>query len=424
MTPTYRLTIIVLSALFSLATGVILVNMNFVAISELLVLFLLLTRVTSNVPHTSVLLTFTPNEIVVYENETFTTTLLVKNYGPQLSQLEIFYHVPPDILKMSESNILFVNIPATGQITQSLVFTARTLGVYRIGPIRISSFDTFRFFAESDEKYVYLTVKVFPKLQYPKELVIKPKITKNWPGETVTRKVGLGMEFFSIREYIPGDQIKRINWKASARSGKLMANQYMSELGGDVVIAVDLRNQAVISLNGESTDIYSRRAAGTLSYKLLRDRNRVGMIILGENLVKIPPGFGKRQLDRILSALISTETGGVWEIENLQKFISLFFPKLVYIIAISPLTDHKSYNAILAIALKGYPVLLISPSPLPKSVSANSHYEEIGKKLLAVERTLKLNSLRKYMTVIDWDTERRLSEVVQAELIERRVRTL
>jgi len=58
-------------------------------------------------------------------------------------------------------------------------------------------------------------------------------------GEHPARTSGEGIEFFGVREYVPGDRQRSINWAASTRRGRLQVNTFAAERSQDVVLLVD-----------------------------------------------------------------------------------------------------------------------------------------------------------------------------------------
>src|SRR5881398_2737269 len=94
----------------------------------------------------------------------------------------------------------------------------------------------------------------------------------------VERKIGT--EFYSMRKYVPGDDPKRINWKASARQNELIVNETEAERITDVMVVLDTD----VTIFEEAEDeLFERgiRAAASMASLLLRQGNRVGLILQG-----------------------------------------------------------------------------------------------------------------------------------------------
>ena len=63
-------------------------------------------------------------------------------------------------------------------------------------------------------------------------------------GTHLTRHVGRGVEYGNIRSYVPGDQLRTVNWPVSARRGSLHVTERLSERAADVVVLVDTHDAA------------------------------------------------------------------------------------------------------------------------------------------------------------------------------------
>jgi uncharacterized protein (DUF58 family) len=139
------------------------------------------------------------------------------------------------------------------------------------------------------------------------------------------------------------------------------------------------------------------------------------MIVVGDRLDKIRPAFGRRQFDRILTALTETRVGNTWEIGNLAGYVSLFFSRMTQIILITPLLDEKAFRAVADVSARGYEVLVISPSLIGVEArnADDRRINRIARDLVRLERQTKITMLRKHAVVVDWRVDEPLSEVLQ-----------
>lgn len=412
-------------AMLSLGAGIILSNSSVILISVPLVAYLVVSILFSSEQHprddsTKILINRIIDKNSIYEDETSLVRVDIVNQGSKINFLEVYDLLPVGLGINSGSNHQIVNLGSGDRFSFSYTVRPKVYGFYNIGPTLVRSTDIQGTIAnEKVFESVASTLRVVPKIGYVPKINIRPKRTKNWPGEILRRTQGSGMEFYSLRDYDLGDPVKRINWKASSKTDEqLYTNQFMSELGGDTIIAVDARSVAEIGTPFVSTLTYSIRAAAIVAYRLLRDRNRVGMIVLGSMLEKVFPGFGKRQFDKILVALSMTKPSDIWEIRAIGTYLSQFFSTLVQIVFITPLTDDKSFDSIIDIARRGYRVLVISPSPIDVEKVAFKHNTNepnylVAERLLRVKRENRLNQLRRVAVVVDWDVSLPLNQALQ-----------
>ena len=389
------------------------------------VLYLVLVRLLARSPHLDLTVGRLAMNQTVYEGEVARLSLTIDNEGPNIDFLEVVDTIPEGLRLVEGTNHIFASLQEGGHLEVAYAVSAKSFGVYTIGPIRARSLDVSGLLVEERAMDSHVDLKVYPEVQYIRKVQIEPRNPRNWPGEILTRKAGVGTEFYGVRPYSPSDALRRINWKASSRSSDLLTNQFMGEFGGDTIIVLDVRSVSVLGALHESTVTYGTRAAAVLAYRLLRDRNRVGMIALGDRLVKIRPGFGRRQFDRLLTGMVTVKPGNIWEIGNLPGYLSLFFSRMTQIVVVTPLIDDESYEVVAGISEKGYPVLVVSPSPFEFESGGRKYVrvERIAEGLARLERDTKLMSLREYAGVIDWNVKEPLSKALrQANIVRARAR--
>ena len=250
-------------------------------------------------------------------------------------------------------------------------------------------------------------VIVAPFMESVARTQLGPRRTRPWFGHVASRQIGTGSEFWGIREYIPGDDVRRINWKSSARLDRLFSNEYEGERSGDVVILLDARRESAIGTTAENTVEYGVRAALGVAEYVLASKNRVGLIVQREVLDWVPPAFGRKQLYRILDHLIHVRVGGEWPFPYVTWVLTRYFPRDALVVLISPLTDRASLDAVTDLVAHGYDVAILSPSPLEveKRFLRPSTAESVAYRVLVMERQNLVAQLRRIAQVVDWDPQ-------------------
>ncbi len=251
-------------------------------------------------------------------------------------------------------------------------------------------------------------LRIYPKIEYIRKLKIKPRKTRSILGDYPSRMKGPGIEFTDIREYSPGDDMRFINWKATARRNKLMVNEYESERTGDTVILLDVRRFLKGAEEYEDLLNASVRAAATLATYLSRTRSRVGFVVLGNTVDWIYPTYGKRAMYLILDRLLHLRSEKISRLTfDYGKFIvSRFFPPNSFVILISPLLSWDIDDSIVELLAKGYDVLVISPTLIGGG-------EDVASKILKAEREVRLRRIRMYGRVVDWNIEYPLTSILK-----------
>lgn len=128
-------------------------------------------------------------------------------------------------------------------------------------------------------------------------------------GMKKIRKLGNTMEFEQIKEYVPGDDIRSINWKATSKRNQLMVNQYQDERAQRVYMLIDMGRTMQMPFNGLSLLDYSINAVMALSHIILKKSDRAGMMTFSkktENKVFAENRPG--QLKKISQSLYNVQT--------------------------------------------------------------------------------------------------------------------
>jgi uncharacterized protein (DUF58 family) len=363
--------------------------------------------------------------IRIREGESTRVRLTVRNHGSSsISMLQIADHIPPELRGRNTNSGFTVTLSPGESKDTYYEITASVFGVYEIGPITLTAQDSVGVFGSRGGVRSYAEVFVFPETtEKLTHFSIRPRKTKSWPGEIVARRTGTGMDYHNIRQFMPGDSVKRINWRASARvvqpSDSLLVNEYAAEVGADVLIIVDAGGLSDSASGSESIFRFTAKAAISIAERLIRDRNRVGLLTTGMNPTRIPPGSGKRQFERIALSLLRLKPGESdirWWVE---RSMNLFFPNVYQVIFVSALASSNSASAAAEIArYSNRDVIIVSPNPvefsLSRSKERNSREQRIAKKLAQIERRIKMERLsRRNVVVVDWTTSASLEEVLE-----------
>jgi uncharacterized protein (DUF58 family) len=210
--------------------------------------------------------------------------------------------------------------------------------------------------------------------RYPPELHRIPSIrllrTVPLPGETRSRAIGDSGEFFGIREAAPGDPVRRLNFRASARLGRRLVNEYTLDRTGDIVLLLDARPTRLGPVTGGRLLGISRAAAFGLSETFLRAKNRVGVAVYGEFLDATPLSTGRGQRLKIRDLLLRAELSGeAGPSERCAIALRRYYPRGVNTIILSPLADEEGVDLVLHVRRRGFPCVVLSPSALPQQLT-------------------------------------------------------
>ncbi len=139
------------------------------------------------------------------------------------------------------------------------------------------------------------------KLEYL-YLVSKKLLLGKSKSERRSRKIGSGIEFADYREYVPGDDIRHIDWNLYARLEKLFLRLFEEEEDLYVYILLDVSGS--MRMGSPSRLDYARRVAAALAYITLNNLDRVSLFTFGDTIkTRLPPHRGKNNIFKVLQFL-------------------------------------------------------------------------------------------------------------------------
>lgn len=124
------------------------------------------------------------------------------------------------------------------------------------------------------------------------------------------RKIGRNTEFEKINEYTPGDDFKTINWKATARKGKLMINQYQEEKSQNVYSIIDMGRNMKMPFHQLSLLDYAINASLVMSNIIVKKYDKPGLITFNNKIKSfLKSDRSTLQMQRIMELLYNQTTG-------------------------------------------------------------------------------------------------------------------
>ncbi len=162
-----------------------------------------------------------------------------------------------------------------------------------------------RFTTEASE-----TIPVYPAfLQLRQYQLFSGTALNSESGHQRMRKIGQSMEFEQIKEYVSGDDIRTVNWKASARKGGLMVNSFMEERSQQVYCIIDKGRLMKMSFNGMTLLDYAINSCLVLSNICLKKQDKVGVITFSNEPGSVLAADRKvSQAENILQLLYKQKT--------------------------------------------------------------------------------------------------------------------
>jgi uncharacterized protein (DUF58 family) len=170
-------------------------------------------------------------------------------------------------------------------------------------------------------------------------------------------------EFSDYRAYVPGDDIRAVDWRAYARTDRFYIKLYRKETDLDCCVVVDKSNS--MAFRGEGDDLtkleYASYLAASLSYLLIHQGDKSGLAICDTRIQQfVPPGGTNQTLQRMLVALERNQPGGPTRLANALQILFGMIKRRGLLVVISDFLDDADslFSALGMFAHKGFSIIL------------------------------------------------------------------
>lgn len=299
-------------------------------------------------------------------------------------------------LKLHESVPLALHVPNFVQRVVSLApgehtnleyhLTCHRRGYYQLGPLDLHTGDFFDLVSEQRA-----ASPGHPFIVYPRVVPLS-RLAQNVPSQlpfgdlpSQQRIFEDPSRFFGVRDYWPGDNLRQIHWKSSARAEQLQVKRFQP--------AIALNTLIILNLNIEEYSLRSRATAGemgivvaaSIAAHLIEHRQPVGLALLGADAVTgeaglkvIPPVRGREHLMRLLEALARAELASTVSFTQVLDQASANLGWGSTAVIITPGESQHLVEALLQMRRRGFHVLCVatdSEAPFPR---LRGRLEQIG----------------------------------------------
>jgi uncharacterized protein (DUF58 family) len=122
---------------------------------------------------------------------------------------------------------------------------------------------------------------------------------------------GRGIEFAEVREYVPGDDIRTIDWNVTARAGRPFVKRFDEERELTVVVALDLSGSLSFGTSSRTKRATAAEAGALIALAASRNRDRVGLLLFTDRIeLYLPPSKSRSRALRIVRELVAFEPKG------------------------------------------------------------------------------------------------------------------
>jgi uncharacterized protein (DUF58 family) len=232
--------------------------------------------------------------------------------------------------------------------------------------------------------------------------VLRPAETQAFVGSELARVKGDGIEYADIRDFVPGDRVRSINWRASARRQALVVNERHPERNTDVVLFVD----SFVDLHGGGRRALDDavRAAATLATRYLERRDRVGLVGFGGVLRWLEPGMGSVQRYRLIETMLETGVEPTYTWRDVRIIPARILPPKALVLAVTPLVDERFVAALEDLRARRYDVAVVEVDPVPLVTPGSGVADRLAYRLWILEREAQRSRLEQIgIGVATWD---------------------
>ena len=255
---------------------------------------------------------------------------------------ELHDDVPAEF-KLEQASLRF-ELPAHAQLQLEYSAQVERRGQYSFGDLHLRIDGVLRLGALIVSQPAAASVRVYPNLRGPRryELALRRGALHS-VGVRTTRRSGGAGEFEQLREYVPGDALRDLDWKATAKRLRPVTRVHGQELHQSVLIALDAGRLMATPLAGLSKLDHAIHAALLLAWVAQRVGDRVGLLVFAQDVLRfIPPGRGHTQYLRILDALYAIEASDSYvDFRALAEFVRARVSRRSLLLLFSDLLDES-----------------------------------------------------------------------------------
>ena len=220
------------------------------------------------------------------------------------------------------------------------------------------------------------------------EIVARRAVNDQLAGRYHSSFKGQGIDFADVREYQPGDDIRVIDWKVSARMDDLYVKQFQEEREMTVVLLVDISGSQHFGTKDKLKQETAAEIAALIAFSAIKNNDRVGLLTFSDRVEKyLKPKKGRKHVLRVITEILTPgESGRKTDIETALHYLSRVLSKRAVVFVISDFMDD-GFSTALRIANRRHeiiPVIVSDPMEfvLPNMGLVNFEDPETGERIL------------------------------------------
>jgi uncharacterized protein (DUF58 family) len=290
-------------------------------------------------------------------------------------------------------------------------------GRHHIGPVSAHAVVADGLFVSRPARRWTLPVKAYPGTEHFDATEAVPRAAGHVGGHR-SRRPGEGGEIAGVRKFIPGDRLRRVDWRVSLRTRELHVIATLSDRDAEVMLVLDVLHEAGRSggVDGAASvlDTTVRAGAGIAEHYLHRG-DRVSLLQYGYQVRRLRAGSGRRHYLTALEWLLDVAPAG----HSGEPPSTMFGPHLVpgnaLIMVLTPLVDPRSAAMLANLARAGRFVVAVDTlTDAAEPPSGGSRWMPVAHRLWMLERANVVGQLREHgVPVVPWGGAGSLDEVLR-----------
>lgn len=263
--------------------------------------------------------------------------------------------LPDGLSVVGPERTLVPSLSSEERFTFEYVLRADRRGVYHLGPAIMQHSDLTGMFefsrevGEDSELVVHPTPERIPR-------VLGRAASLRAPQRPRKRFRGEGNEFYGTRPFVPGDDLRRVDWKSTARRGQLIVREYERAEAMDGTIVLDLQRAHHRGEGDDATVERGVKLAASIAAQMLERGSSVALVAAGAEDFSVPPSADPRQRVRLLDALARVQPDGM---QSLATVVPEHLPYLStgsMALVISPRLDEEPLTVVGDLGDRGHAV--------------------------------------------------------------------
>ena len=345
------------------------------------------------------------------EEEQVRATVTVVNGG---ASARVELHLPTTARLQTDPTPIAFWLPRGEQREIAFELAVSRWGIHGAGPAVVRARDRLGALALEGLLGPSCELRAYPSVGRLRRL-IAPLQTRPVLGSQLSRERGEGIEFADLRPLVPGDRIRRINWRATSRRRVPYVNVQHPEQSADVVLFLDTFAEAEHAEEG--TLDAAVHAAAALASAYLSRRDRVALVSFGGALNWLTATAGTRQLYRIVDALLASDARLSYAWRDVTHLPRGLIPARALVLGLSPLLDARGIGALLDLRARGYDLAVIEVSPVALTPADSAGSGRLPLRLWRLQRdTLRARFETLGVPVVTWKYPRTSLELAIEEV--------